>query len=102
MDGYGMLILPAYVMVMFLFLTLADFHLSVIVKVNPCAYGSLIIVVPASVCNAFVFLTDKLVIPVFATVFGDFTDNREVWQSITFTLCRVEELYGVSFNRLIW
>ena len=102
MDGYDMLILSAYIMMVLLLITLADFNLTVAVKVNSCTYSPLIIAVSTSLCNTLLFLTDKLVIPIFASVFGDFTDNSKVWQGITLTLCRMKELYGVSFYRFIW
>ena len=39
MDGYDMLILSAYIVTVLLLITLADFNLTVAVKVNSCTYS---------------------------------------------------------------
>ena len=42
MDGYDMLILSAYIVTVLLLITLADFNLTVAVKVNSCTYSPIV------------------------------------------------------------
>ena len=65
----------------FLLLTLADFYLAIIIKINTCTLGSLVIVVLAFLRNPCRLLADKLVIPILASVFGNLPSDGEVRQN---------------------
>ena len=58
MDGYDMLILSAYIVTVLLLITLADFNLTVAVKVNSCTYSSIVFTALTFLHNPFCFLTD--------------------------------------------
>ena len=56
MDGYDMLILSAYIVTVLLLITLADFNLTVAVKVNSCTYSPIVFTALTFFAQSVLFL----------------------------------------------